>query len=112
MLGYGLVIGLGLISLVQAIAALGLIPFGLRLLARNSSARKRAKSLGAVLAGVNGIALLLAGSTYALMATTNTFHRIIRVGLAFGVAMPIAIYAVASLVLAAVMARASAASKE
>jgi len=112
LLGYGLVVGLGVIALVQAIAGLGLIPFGLRMLARNSGARKRARSLGVVLGVVNGIALALAGATYALMALTDTFHRFIRVGLAFGVAMPVGIYAIASLVLAALMARATSASKE
>jgi VIT1/CCC1 family predicted Fe2+/Mn2+ transporter len=43
------------------------------------------------------------------MAFTNTFHRIIRAGLAFGVALPIAVYALVSLALAALLARSGAA---
>jgi hypothetical protein len=112
MLGYALIVALGAIALVQAIAGLGLIPFGLRLLARNSSTRKRAKTLGGILAAVNVTALGLAGATYALMLFTNTFHRYIQVGLAFGVALPIALYAIFSLVLAFIMTRAAAASQD
>src|SRR4051812_30867932 len=45
-MGYGLILGLGALALIQAITALGLVPFGIRVLARSSTVRVKAKGLG------------------------------------------------------------------
>lgn len=106
--GYAFIVLLGVVALLQAIAALGLVPFGIRLLARNSNSRKNAGKIALVLGLVNLAALALAGGTYAMMLFSNAFHPIIKIALVFGVALPIGIYAGLSLVLALLVSRATA----
>jgi hypothetical protein len=108
-LGYGLILGLGLAALLQSLTSFGLIPFGVRVLARNSKTRERAKGLGRGIGLVNASALLLAGVTYGSMHVPGMLHPIIKIGLTYGVALPVGIYAIFGLVLAALMTRAASA---
>jgi hypothetical protein len=99
-----LIISLGVTALLQAIAAFGLVPFGIRVLARSSTVRTKAATLARGLGIVNVFALGLSIVTYLWIPGV---HWTIRVALAYGVALPVAVYALLSLVLAALMTRAA-----
>lgn len=111
-MGYALILGLGLLALLQALTSFGLIPFGIRVLARGSSMREKASSLSRVVTLVNAAALGTSMFAYAMMYLPGMLHRVIKIGLVFGVALPVGIYALAALILAALMSRAAASTTQ
>jgi hypothetical protein len=109
---YAAIVGLGVLALLQSITSLGLVPFGIRVLARNSGLRGKAKGLARGIGLANFAALAMAGATYGMMLIRGGLNPIIKVGLVYGVALPVAAYAVFSLVLAGMMSKAAQASAE
>lgn len=109
-LGYALVGALGVFGLLQSLASFGLFPFGIRVLARNSSMRARAKKVSAILALVNLGALASAALSYFGMYL-RVFHPIVKISIVYGLALPVGVFALLSLLLAALMSRAVEASK-
>jgi hypothetical protein len=109
---YAAIVALGVLALLQSITSFGLVPFGIRVLARNSSMREKAKTLSRGIGLANGAALAMAGLTYGMMLIRGGLNPIIKVGLVYGVALPVALYAVLSLLLAGMMSAAATASAQ
>jgi hypothetical protein len=110
--GYTAIVLLGVLALVQSITSFGLVPFGIRVLARNSGVRAKARGISRVIGLVNVAALGMAATTYGMMLVRGILHPIIKVGLVYGVALPVSVFALVSLVLAGMMSSAATASAE
>jgi hypothetical protein len=110
--GYTAIVLLGVFALLQSITSFGLVPFGIRALARNSTMRAKAKGLARVIGLVNVAALGMAATTYGMMLVRGILHPIIKVGLVYGVALPVGVFALLSLVLAGMMSAAGQASAQ
>jgi hypothetical protein len=110
--GYAAIILLGVNALLQSIISFGLIPFGIRVLARNSTVRAKARGLSRAIGLVNVAGLGMAATTYGMMLIRGFLHPIIKVGLVYGVALPVAVFSLLSLVLAGMMSSAATASAQ
>lgn len=97
---------LGLAALTQAVLAAGLVPLGVRLLARNAEACRLAAARARRQAGVNG-AILAAGLAlgWAMTAMPGMVRPIVRTALEWTALRPVMVYAALCLLHALMLGR-------
>jgi hypothetical protein len=105
-LGLGATVSVGVAGLVQSLLAVGLLPLGVRLLARDAklvaAAATRARRSAMVSAGllVGGLVL-----SWAMTAMPSLVHPWLRVALAWAALRPVIVYAAACLLHAMLLGR-------
>jgi hypothetical protein len=98
---------LGIAAIAQAIYALRLFPFAIRLLARDAKLRKRGTGFAISFGIVQLVALGAAGLTFTLLRVPGFLNPIVRMTVYYGAIIPVLVFSGIGLVIAALGAGAS-----